>query len=43
VIAAQITAHGREGGIFVRYAVLRLEADEAKAYSVLEWQRGTLK
>jgi hypothetical protein len=42
VIAAEITARSHEGGVFVRYAVLKLEPGEAKAYSVLDWQRGAL-
>jgi general secretion pathway protein K len=40
VIAAEVTGHSREGGVFVRYAVLRLEPDGAKSYSVLDWRRG---
>ena len=42
VIAAEITARSREGGVFVRTAILRLEPGDAKAYSVLDWQRGAL-
>jgi general secretion pathway protein K len=42
LIAAQITARGRDGGVFVRYAVLQLEAEEPKGYAILDWQRGTL-
>ncbi len=41
-IEAQITAHSRDGGVFVRYAVLKLAPEDKKAYSVLEWRRGTL-
>ena len=42
MIEAQITARGRDGGVFVRYAVLKLESQGSKAYSVLDWRRGTL-
>ena len=42
LIEAQITAHSRDGGVFVRYAVLRLEQEGRKGYSVLDWKRGTL-
>ncbi|HKY19226.1 MAG TPA: hypothetical protein VJL82_09860 [Rhizomicrobium sp.] len=42
VIAAEITARGRDGGIFVRYAVLKLESQNPKPYTVLDWQRGIL-
>jgi len=42
LIEAQITAHSRDGGIFVRYAVLKLEQEGTKAYSVLDWRRGVL-
>lgn len=42
LIEAQITARSRDGGVFVRYAVLKLEQGEAKAYSVLDWRRGVL-
>jgi general secretion pathway protein K len=42
LIAAQITAHSRDGGIFVRTAVLSLEPQGAQSYSVLDWARGVL-
>jgi general secretion pathway protein K len=42
MIEAQITAHSRDGGVFVRYAVLKLEPEGGKAYSVLDWRRGAL-
>ncbi len=42
LIDVQVTARGRDGGVFVRYAVLRLEADNPRGYTVLEWQRGEL-
>jgi general secretion pathway protein K len=42
LIAAEITARSRDGGVFVRTAVLRLEPESAKAYSVPDWQRGAL-
>ena len=42
MIEAQITAHSRDGGVFVRYAVLKLAPEDKKAYSVLDWRRGTL-
>jgi general secretion pathway protein K len=42
LIETQITAHSRDGGVFVRYAVLKLEPQGSKAYSVLDWRRGTL-
>jgi general secretion pathway protein K len=42
LIEAQITAQSRDGGVFVRYAVLRLEQEGPKAYAVLDWRRGTL-
>ena len=41
VIEAQIVAHGSDGGIFVRHAVVKLQ-DDGKAYTVLDWKRGTL-
>jgi len=42
IIEAQITARSRDGGVFVRYAVLKLEPQGSKAYSVLDWRRGVL-
>jgi len=42
LIAAQITAHSRDGGVFVRTAVLSLEPQGAQPYSVLDWERGVL-
>jgi general secretion pathway protein K len=42
MIEAQITAHSRDGGVFVRYAVLKLAPEDKKAYAVLDWRRGTL-
>jgi general secretion pathway protein K len=42
MIEAQITAYSRDGGVFVRYAVLKLAPEGANAYSVLDWRRGTL-
>jgi general secretion pathway protein K len=42
MIEAQITAHSRDGGVFIRYAVLKLAPEDKKAYSVLDWRRGTL-
>jgi len=42
MIEAQVTARSRDGGVFVRYAVLKLEPQGSKAYSVLDWRRGTL-
>ena len=42
LIAAQITAQSREGGVFVRYAVVRLNQENAAAYTVLDWRRGVL-
>jgi hypothetical protein len=42
LIAAQVTAHSRDGGVFVRYGVLKLDTENPKGYAVLDWQRGTL-
>jgi len=42
MIEAQVTAHSRDGGVFVRYAVLKLESQDSKAYAVLDWRRGAL-
>lgn len=42
MIEAQITAHSRDGGVFVRHAVLKLAPEGGKAYAVLDWRRGTL-
>lgn len=42
VISALVTGRSREGGVFQRYAVLRLEPDKPQGYSVLDWQRGAL-
>jgi general secretion pathway protein K len=43
VIAAEIIGQSREGGLFKRVAVLRLEPDSAKGYVVLDWQRGVIE
>jgi general secretion pathway protein K len=42
MIEAKITAHSRDGGVFVRYAVLKLAPECGKASSVLDWRRDTL-
>jgi general secretion pathway protein K len=42
LIEANIIARSRNGGVFVRYAVLRLNQENGKAYSVLDWRRGVL-
>jgi len=42
MIEAQIIAHGRDGGVFVRYAVLKLTQEAGKAYLVLDWRHNTL-
>ena len=42
MIEVQVAAHSRDGGVFVRYAVLKLESQGSKAYSVLDWRRGAL-
>jgi general secretion pathway protein K len=42
VIAAEVIGQSREGGLFKRVAVLRLEPDSAKGYVVLDWQRGVI-
>ena len=42
LIEAQAIARSRDGGVFVRYAVLKLVPQGPKAYSVLDWRRGTL-
>lgn len=41
LIEAEIVARGGDGGVFVRYAVLRFQ-EGGKAYSVLDWRRGAL-
>ena len=42
LIAALVTARSNDGGVFVRYAVLKLEPQDSQSYSVLDWQRGAL-
>jgi general secretion pathway protein K len=42
LIAAEITARSRDGGVFVRTAVLNLEPQGAQPYFVLQWERGSL-
>ena len=42
LIAAHVTARSRDGGVFVRYAVLKLQPQGSQPYTVLEWQRGAL-
>lgn len=42
VIDVEVTARGRDGGVFIRRAVLRLDPDEPRGYSVLYWRRGFL-
>jgi len=42
LIEAEIVARSRNGGVFVRYAVLRPGAKDGKAYSVLDWRHGVL-
>lgn len=42
VAEVDILAHSADGGVFARYAVLRLDAQNPKGYAVLEWRRGVL-
>ena len=40
VIAVEVTARSSSGGVFVRHAVLRIDATVPKGYVVLDWRRG---
>jgi general secretion pathway protein K len=42
LIAVQVVARGRDAGVFVRYGVLRLDPENPKGYTVLDWQRDVL-
>jgi hypothetical protein len=42
LIAVEATAHGRDGGVYVRYAVLRLAATSPQGYDIRDWERGSL-
>lgn len=42
LVEVEVVAKSRNGGVFVRYAVLRLRPEGDKAYSVLDWRRGAL-
>ena len=42
VIAVEATARSRDGGVYVRTAVLRLKPDGPQGYDVLDWERGSL-
>jgi general secretion pathway protein K len=39
VASVDVLAHSREGGVFARHAVVRLDSRDAKGYVVLDWQR----
>lgn len=40
VITIDATAASKDGGIFVRHAVVKIDGSEAKGYRVLAWERG---
>jgi general secretion pathway protein K len=42
VVRVEIVAQTPDGGLFVRQAVVRLDAAAPKSYQVLDWQRGDL-
>ncbi len=39
IVSVRVTAKSRNGGLFVRQAVLRLTTENKKGYRVLEWER----
>lgn len=43
IVSAEVIGQSREGGLFKRLAVLKLEPDSARGYAVLEWQRGMIE
>ena len=42
MISVEATARGRDGGVYVRFAVLRLDAASPQGYKILDWERGSL-
>jgi general secretion pathway protein K len=42
LISVEAIGRSRDGGVYVRSAVLRLEPDNPQGYKVLDWQRGSL-
>jgi general secretion pathway protein K len=42
LIEAEIIAHSSDGGVFVRYAVIKIPEGAKARISVLDWRRGTL-
>jgi general secretion pathway protein K len=42
ILRAEVTARTNDGGVFVRSAVLRLDAAKPKGYTALDWRRGQL-
>lgn len=42
VITVDATAASRDGGVFVRHAVVKIDNAEAKGYRVLAWERGAV-
>jgi general secretion pathway protein K len=42
VIAVDATGHSRDGGVFLRHAVLHLSTNSPQGYDVLDWRRGGL-
>jgi hypothetical protein len=39
VASVDVVAHSREGGVFARHAVIKLDPNNPKGYVVLDWQR----
>jgi general secretion pathway protein K len=42
VVGIDAIGHSRDGGVYVRHAVLHLPSSNAQGYDVLDWQRGSL-
>ena len=42
LIAVEATGRSRDGGVYVRRAVLRLGGDNPQGYDILDWERGSL-
>lgn len=42
VIGIDAIGHSRDGGVYVRHAVLHLPSGTAQGYDVLDWERGNL-
>jgi general secretion pathway protein K len=42
IVSIDAIGYSRDGGVYVRHAVLHLPSDNTQGYDVLDWQRGAL-